>query len=273
MKKLLSAVLVGICSIAGAAERPNVIFILADDLGYGDYGAFYQNLRKAKGDRSEPWHVTPNLDRFAAEGLQLRGHYCGAPVCAPSRASLLLGVHQGHANVRDNQFDKALEDNHTLGTVMRGAGYATAAIGKWGLQGGPPERSPEAERAQPKDLPGFPTHRGFDYYFGYLSHYDGHFHYPKEDGRHIWDGEREISKDLAGCYTTDLFTARAKKWISDQRARKPKQPFFLYLAYDTPHAKLLLLPGEFPARTRRQGRPAMDRRAGAHDQYGEREAG
>ncbi|MDA7865407.1 sulfatase-like hydrolase/transferase, partial [Akkermansiaceae bacterium] len=118
-----------------AAPRPNIIFILTDDLGYGDYGVFFQNLRKAKGDRTEPWHITPQLDQMAAEGLQLRHYYCPAPVCAPSRGSLLHGVHQGHANIRDNQFDQALGDNHTLASVLRAAGYSTAAIGKWGLQG------------------------------------------------------------------------------------------------------------------------------------------
>lgn len=230
-----------------AAARPNIIFILTDDLGYGDYGVFFQNLRREKNDRSEPWHFTPHIDTLAEEGLQLRNHYCPAPVCAPSRASLLLGVHQGHANVRDNQFDKAIENNHTLATVLKGAGYATAAIGKWGLQGGPPERSAAAERATPDELPGYPTHRGFDDFFGYVSHYDGHFHYPKEDGRHLWHNNDQISDQLDGCYTTDLFTARAKKWIIDQHSSHPQQPFFVYLAYDTPHAKLELPPGPFPA--------------------------
>ena len=234
-------------SSARAATRPNIIFILADDLGIGDVGVFFQNARRLANDRSEPWHFTPLLDRMAAEGIQLRHHYCPAPVCAPSRASLLLGVHQGHANVRDNQFDKALENNHTLATVLKGADYATAAIGKWGLQGGPPERSAAAEKAMPADWPAYPTKRGFDFWFGYVSHYDGHFHYPREDGRRVWENEREISAQLAGCYTTDLFTARAKKWITEQQATHRRQPFFLYLAYDTPHAKLQLPPGPFPA--------------------------
>ncbi len=117
-------------------SKPNIIFILTDDLGWGDYGVFFQNLRKENGDRSEPWHMTPQLDKMAAEGMQFPHHYCPAPVCAPSRASLLLGVHQGHSDIRDNQFDKALPNNHNLATVMQGAGYSTAAIGKWGLQGG-----------------------------------------------------------------------------------------------------------------------------------------
>lgn len=238
---------------ARAAGKPNIIFILTDDLGFGDVGVFFQNQRREKNDRAEPWHFTPQLDRFAAEGIQLRQHYCPAPVCAPSRASLMLGVHQGHANVRDNQFDKALENNHTLASVLRGAGYATAAFGKWGLQGGPAEKGSAAKTAGPADWPAFPTRRGFDYYFGYIRHVDGHWHYPKEDGRQVWDNERQVSADLDCCYTTDLFTARAKKWISDQHAAHADQPFFIYLAYDTPHAKLQLPPTPFPAGSGAEG--------------------
>ena len=230
-----------------APHKPNILFILTDDLGYGDIGIFFQNQLRDKGDRSAPWHLTPQIDKMAAEGVQLPNYYCPAPVCAPSRASLLLGVHQGHANVRDNQFDKALEHNHNLATVLKAAGYATGAIGKWGLQGGPGEKSPAAATAGLADWPAFPTKRGFDSYFGYVRHVDGHWHYPKEDKRQVWDNERDISADLDGCYTTDLFTARAKKWIVDQHNERPQQPFFLYLAYDTPHAKLQLPPSPYPA--------------------------
>ncbi|MDR3402265.1 MAG: sulfatase-like hydrolase/transferase [Chthoniobacter sp.] len=232
---------------AEAPPRPNIVFVLVDDLGWGDLGAFYQNQRRAANDRSQPWHSTPHLDAMAAQGVQLRDHYCSAPVCAPARASLLLGVHQGHANVRDNQFDKALENNHTLATVLKGAGYATAAFGKWGLQGGPAEKDPAAATAGPAQWDGFPTKRGFDYYYGYIRHGDGHAHYPKEDGKQVWDMEHEVSADLAGCYTADLFTARAKKWITDQHATHPGQPFMCYLALDTPHAKIQYPPCPYPA--------------------------
>jgi arylsulfatase A-like enzyme len=236
-----------------AADRPNILFILTDDLGYGDIGVFFQNQRRAANDRSQPWHMTPHLDTMAAEGIQLRDHYCSAPVCAPSRASLLLGVHQGHANVRDNQFDKALENNHTIATVLKSAGYATAAFGKWGLQGGPGEKDPAGEKAGPDQWPAYPTKRGFDFYFGYVRHRDGHFHYPKEDGRQVWENEREVSSELAGCYTADLFTARAKKWIADQRAAHPQQPFVAYLAFDTPHAKTQYPPCPYPTGAGKKG--------------------
>ncbi len=221
------------------APRPNIVFILADDLGNGDLGVFHQNQRRDSGDRSKPWHRTPNIDRLAAEGIALPHHYCAAPVCAPSRASLLTGLHQGHANVRDNQFDKALEDNHNLATVLKAAGYATACIGKWGLAG----KSPE--------FPAHPLHRGFDEFFGVLRHTDGHDHYPKEGPyrgpKEIWENHREISTGLDKCYTTDLFTARAKHWIAKQHDTKPKQPFFLYLAFATPHAVLELPTQPYPA--------------------------
>lgn len=222
-----------------SGHRPNIVFILTDDLGYGDIGVFWQNQRRKNGDRSKPWHQTPNIDRLAAEGITLPHHYSAAPVCAPSRASLLSGLHQGHANVRDNQFDKALEDNHNLATVLKAAGYATACIGKWGLAGKPPE------------FPAHPLHRGFDEFFGVLRHTDGHDHYPKEGPyrgpKEIWENHREISASLDKCYTTDLFTARAKHWIANQHEAKPKQPFFLYLAFDTPHAVLELPTQPYPA--------------------------
>ena len=184
--------LIGLCSFlfcqmltclawAQVAPRPNIVFVLCDDLGYGDTGYFFQKLRQTANDRSEPWHLTPKLDGIAAEGLQLPHHYCPAPVCAPSRGSLLTGRHQGHANVRNNQFDKALQNNHTLGTVLKQAGYATACIGKWGLQGG---------GGNPAAWPAYPTKRGFDYYYGYVRHGDGHEHYPKEGGQ--GGGPREV---------------------------------------------------------------------------------
>lgn len=226
-----------------ATQRPNIIFILTDDLGYGDLGTFFQNARRAANDRHLPAHFTPNLDTMAAEGIRLTHHYCPAPVCAPSRASLLMGVNQGHANVRDNQFDKALEDNHTLASVLKQAGYATAAIGKWGLQGKPITKEP--------DWPAHPLNRGFDYYYGYIRHADGHEHYPKE-GPHkmpkeVWDNRTEVSAGLDKCYTADLWTARAKKWIVDQRGAHADQPFFMYLAYDTPHATCELPTQAYPA--------------------------
>ena len=210
-----------------------------------------------------PFFSTPHIDTLARDGVKLTQHYSGAPVCAPSRASLLTGLTQGNASVRDNQFDKALADTHTLGTVLRQAGYATAAFGKWGLQGGEKRdnkgkkgKNTEAAESKGAEKPAgimpeawtaYPTKRGFDYYFGYVRHVDGHFHYPTEDKIEVWENDREVSCDLDKCYTADLFTARAKKWITEQTAAHPQKPFFIYLAYDTPHAKLQNPPCAYPA--------------------------
>src|SRR6186997_3012604 len=106
-----------------SSKKPNIIFILTDDLGYGDIGVFFQNKRKKENNRSEPYAYTPNLDLLAVQGARLTQHYTSAPVCAPARASLLLGMSQGHANVRDNQFDKAIAENHTIASTLGMAGY------------------------------------------------------------------------------------------------------------------------------------------------------
>lgn len=217
-----------LAGFAATPSRPNIIFILTDDLGYGDVGMFFQNYQKLSG---RPAIDTPSLDAMALEGMCFDSMYCPAPVCAPSRASLLTGVHQGNAVIRDNQFDKDLEANHNVATVLKQAGYATAVIGKWGLQG---------TGTTPATWPAYPTKRGFDYFYGYVRHVDGHEHYPREGlyggAKQVWDNNTEVSSQLAGCYTADLWTARAKKWITDTRNASPTTPFFLYLAYDTPHA-------------------------------------
>ncbi len=252
-KKSLLIGLVALLSLAirdHAAEPPNIIFILCDDLGFGDTGPSFQNERRALNDRSIPSFSTPQLDAMAHDGVLLRNHYCGAPVCAPSRASILSGRTQGHANVRDNQFDKAIANNHTIATVLKQAGYATAAFGKWGLQGrsdGPRTRTRKPAAEALAGWPGYPTKRGFDYYFGYVRHGDGHFHYPAEDNREVWENDRVFTEGFDLCYTTDLFAARAKQWIIDHRTAQPQQPFFIYLAFDTPHAVLALPPCPFPA--------------------------
>lgn len=189
---------------------------------------------------------TPHLDTLAAEGAKLPRQYCPAPVCAPSRASLLLGVSQGHANVRDNQFDKALEDNHTLASTLRQAGYSTAIIGKWGLQGD------NRWNVNGDQWPAHPLNRGFDYFFGYMRHVDGHEHYPKEGiyrkPKQVWENRTDLSARLDKCYTADLWTAAAKKWITAQvKDKRAGRPFFLYLSFDTPHAALELATQPYPA--------------------------
>ena len=221
-------------------DPPNIIFILTDDLGYGDIGVLFQNERKKEG---KPYHTTPNLDQMAREGMILQRHYVAAPVCAPSRASLLRGVHQGNTEIRNNQFDKALPDNHTLASILKETGYATAIIGKYGLQG--------KKGNSPSTWKAYPTKRGFDHFFGYVRHTDGHNHYPAHKAPErgpveLYSGSEEISDKLNGCYTTDLFTAEAKRWIIDHNKSNSDQPFFMYLAYDTPHAGLQVASTPYP---------------------------
>lgn len=233
-------VLMAGCQFLYAAEKPNIVLILVDDMGWGD-----MTLKKggmaANSGRKTPRIHTPRLAEIAEGGVQLLRHYTAAPVCAPARASLFSGVHQGHAEViRNNSFDSALENSHTLASVLREAGYATALIGKWGIGGG------NESGGTPESAAAWPTKRGFDYFFGYHNHLAGHRHYPKEEHAYdpdtgmnaIWDGNEMITPKLDNCYSTDLFTARSKKWITDHVRKQPDKPFFMALTLIAPHARL-----------------------------------
>ena len=228
------------CANLHAQQKPNIIYILVDDLGYGDLGVLFQNQK----DKKLPILFSPQLDEMAKYGAVLTQQYSNAPVCAPSRASLLTGVNQGNASVRDNQFDKSLENNHTMATVLKNAGYATVAIGKWGLQG--------VDEKQKPNWPAHPLKRGFDNYFGYMRHVDGHEHYPVEGvyrgKKEIWADYKEVSTGFDKCYTTDLWTAKAKDYIVNfEKDNSNKKPFFMYLAYDAPHAVLELPTQKYPS--------------------------
>lgn len=239
------ALTLGWLSHAVAAEKqPNIILVLVDDMGWGDLG-----LNQPAEHADTPRIDTPVLDRLATQGAQLRRHYTCAPVCAPARASLFTGLHQGHAEViRNNSFDAALENGHTLASVLKAAGYSTALIGKWGIGGG------TESGGTPGTCPAWPTKRGFDFFFGYNNHLAGHRHYPKEESNAdpethcnaVWDGDELITDKLDGCYCTDLFTARAKKWIVDQQTADKSKPFFLALTYVAPHARLGIPAGPYP---------------------------
>src|SRR5688500_16637036 len=167
-----------------AANQPNIVFILADDLGYGELGSYGQQRIR-----------TPRLDRLAAEGMRFTQFYAGSTVCAPSRATFLTGVHTGRAHVRDNygtgthadddeqgQFPLPA-DHPTLARALKARGYATAAVGKWGL-GGPGST-------------GVPNRQGFDFFFGYLDQRQAHNYYPRSEERRVgkewgtwWKGGR-----------------------------------------------------------------------------------
>lgn len=192
---------------AGATRKPNIILILSDDFGYGDLGSYGQKYIK-----------TPNLDSLAQSGMRFTQFYAAAPVCAPSRASLMTGKHQGHAFIRGNTDDNnrrvplRLEDT-TIAEVLKTAGYQTGIVGKWGL--GEPETS------------GVPNKKGFDYFFGYLNQNHAHNYYTD----YLWRDESKV-KIPPGAYSHDLFTKDALDFID----RESANPFFLYLAYTIPHA-------------------------------------
>jgi arylsulfatase A-like enzyme len=193
-----------------AGRKPNIIYILADDLGYGDLGCYGQQKIK-----------TPNIDALAADGMRFTQHYAGSAVCAPSRCCLMTGLHTGHAYVRGNrgvQPEGQLPipaDTQTVAELLKKAGYATACIGKWGL-GGP-------------GTEGEPNRQGFDHWFGYLCQTQAHSYYPD----HLWRNGERIALD-GKTYSHDLFTKDALEFIR----RSKDRPFFLYLPYTIPHAKL-----------------------------------
>ena len=229
MKIMLVAamLLVGSAHAALAAARPNVLFILTDDLGYGDLGVTWQNARA--GDL--PRIKTPNIDKLAKRGVVLKNHYCASPVCAPSRASILTGRVQGECSLRDNCFDQPLAETETIGTVMHDAGYVTWAVGKWGLAGGGESGKPVSSH---------PLDRGFDYFYGFLDHMAGHTYYHYEGNVRgafmgITENRANATESAKGIYSTDLFAAKTKQLISEHLARSPEKPFFLYLAVNTIH--------------------------------------
>lgn len=199
------------------AEPPNVIFILADDLGYGDLGCYGQQIIQ-----------TPNLDRMAKEGMIFTNHYAGSTVCAPSRCCLMTGLHTGHAYIRGNDRIPLRPEDVTVAELMKQAGYATGIIGKWGL--GEP------------DTTGIPNRKGFDYWFGYLNQQHAHNYYPD----YLWRNEEKVplanEVEPVGAaggvatkrvqYSHDLFASEALAFLDRNRRR----PFFLYLALTIPHA-------------------------------------
>jgi len=190
-----------------AARQPNIILILADDLGYGDIGAFGQKFIR-----------TPNLDKLAKDGIKFTNFYAGAPVCAPSRASLMTGKHQGHAIIRGNNNDRGERvplrpADTTIAEVLKAAGYRTGIVGKWGL--GEPETT------------GIPNRKGFDYFFGYLNQNHAHNYFPD----YLWRNQEKVNLPK-GTYSADLFAAEALDFVK----REHENPFFLYLAVTLPHA-------------------------------------
>ncbi len=194
-------------------DKPNIVFILADDLGYGDTG--YTGQRDIG---------TPNLDAMARDGIQFTRAYTGAPVCAPSRCTLLTGKHTGHARIRGNGVYQLREspDDICIGDVLKAAGYTTALIGKSGLSGNIDDGS-------------HPNRKGFDHFVGFVSHAAAHRHYPVtmyENGKPLpMPGNQ--GKDGA-TYDNTVFLKESLRFIRENAAK----PFFLHIAPTIPHADL-----------------------------------
>jgi len=200
--------------VAAVPEKPNIIYILADDLGYGDLGCYGQKDIR-----------TPRLDRMAAEGLRFTAHYAGSTVCAPSRAALLTGRDPAHMAVRGNGNHSALPPDPaepTLASLLKTRGYATAMIGKSGVTG------TDAD-------PNSPHAKGFDYFFGYLTHTAAHRHYPAELTRNRKTVSLAGNQGKTGVrYAGDVLTEDALKWLAEHR----DGPFLLHLALTAPHADI-----------------------------------
>ncbi|MEY8607615.1 arylsulfatase [Parabacteroides segnis] len=202
------------------ASQPNIVYIMADDLGIGDLGCYGQRFIK-----------TPGIDKLAANGVRFAQHYAGCTVSAPSRCSLMTGKHTGHSFIRGNKgvvmedgnkFDYPLADGEvTVGEILKRHDYATACVGKWGMGG------PNSE--------GHPNKQGFDYFFGYLGQGNAHRYYPQ----FLYENNTRIDLDKK-TYSHDLIMDKALDFIE----KNVGNPFFLYLSPTIPHADLILPDGQ-----------------------------
>ncbi len=241
---LWSGAIVLICllftNLSKAQSLPNVIYIYADDMGYGELGCYGQQKIK-----------TPNLDKLAKEGLRFTRHYTSTPVCAPARCMLLTGKNGGHSFIRGNYemggFADSLEGGQmplpegsfTIANLMKEAGYVTGAIGKWGLG--------------MNNTTGAPNKQGFDYFYGYLDQKQAHNYFPT----HLWENNKRdtlnnpyinvhqppLNKDASDAafasfigkeYSIDKMSQKALAFINQHKS----EPFFLYLPFTIPHVSL-----------------------------------
>jgi arylsulfatase A-like enzyme len=212
----------GLFQLTAQDRSPNIVYILADDLGYGDLGSYGQTKIK-----------TPHLDQMAEEGMRFNQHYAGNTVCAPSRVSLLTGMHPGNASINGNGQGPIPDSDITIAELLKSVGYETAVIGKWGL--GDP------------GSPGVPSNQGFDQFYGFLNHIRAHNYWPD----YIWSNQSRVelpnevvivqegyAKGIGSyahkkeVYVHDRFTEHALNFIGQER----DTPFFLYLPYTIPHA-------------------------------------
>ncbi len=195
---------------------PNIIYIIADDLGYGDLSSYGQTK-----------FATPNIDRLARQGMKFTRHYSGSTVCAPSRSCLMTGLHTGHTQVRGNKEvrpegqEPLLDEVVTVAELLQAAGYATGAFGKWGLG------APGSE--------GDPVNQGFDRFYGYNCQRLAHNYYPL----HLWDNDRKVELPenagaSEGLYAPDLIQEQALDFIDENK----DGPFFMFVPNVIPHAEL-----------------------------------
>ena len=230
MLPILLILLSAFCTkLQSHARQPNIILILADDLGYGDLSCFGQRELK-----------TPRLDAMSKQGMKLTQFYSGSTVCAPSRSVLMTGQHTGHTPVRGNSTNPIIipPGYPTIASVLKSAGYKTGCIGKWGI--GTPDN-----HTNPNDV-------GFDHFFGYIDMWHAHNFYPeflirngtvvrlKNEAAEKWKSEQDPSKPRGGRgvaakkveYAPDLFADDVLGFIREHQA----DPFFLYFAMNVPHA-------------------------------------
>lgn len=214
----ISALCINQTSTLFAQEKePNIVYILADDLGYGDIGCYGQKIIH-----------TPNIDSLATHGMRFTNHYAGTTVSAPSRSSLLSGLHTGHTDIRGNkghepEGQEPIKDKtYTIAKMMKDAGYVTGAFGKWGLG------FPNSE--------GDPLNQGFDTFYGYNCQSLSHNYYPY----HLHDNHKIVILEgnkgqLKNDYAPNLIQQKAMQFIRNNKDKK----FFLYLPYTLPHAELI----------------------------------
>jgi arylsulfatase A len=267
--RILALAVVGACTgeSRGEEDRPNIVFIIADDLGYGDLGCYGQTKIR-----------TPNIDRLATEGMRFTDHYSGSNVCAPSRCVLMTGKHPGHGYIRDNQQAKGFAEGQEpvprgllqLPILLKKLGYTLGGFGKWGLG--------------PVGSTGDPLAQGFDRWFGYNCQAVAHNYFPT----HLWDNDKQItlnnakfaahqklgdgadSDDPASYarfsgkdYAPDLIGEKAREFL---RANKDR-PFFLYYPTTVPHLALQVpedsireYEGDFPEKPYLGGRGYLPQR-------------
>ncbi len=228
-RRFLTYAGIGTCSLlfptlakAAKAKKPNIIFVLADDMGYGDPGCFGQETLK-----------TPHLDRMAATGLTFTRHYAGSTVCAPSRCVLMTGLHTGHCTVRSNGNVKLKPDDITVAQVLKKAGYRTGCIGKWGV-----------------GRPGLndPNEHGFDYFYGYICMNHAHNCFPEwviRNGKKVplrnvlaekWKKRNVRPGSGVAAKKVDFVPHLCQKEVLKFIDRNKEHPFFLYYALNIPHA-------------------------------------